>query len=357
MSQPVQATRTERYETIIIGGGQAGLAAGYELMRRGVDFIILDAGARTGDSWRKRWDSLRLFTPAKHSGLPGAAFPAAPAHLPDKDEVGDYLDWYAARFELPVRLGTSVRSLRRSGGRYELLAGDLRYEATNVIVATGPCQTPRIPALAGGLSPRIRQLHSSEYVNPHLLSSGATLVVGAGNSGAQIAMELAKSRKVWLAGRAVGQAPRTLFGRDLYDWLWPMLSRLNIDSFAGRQLRERARRGDPLIGMTMRDVIASGVMPVGRVTDVRGGLPVCDGNAVPADVVIWATGFQQDLSWIDLPILDADGLPRHRGGVVEGEPGLYFLGLRFQRTYTSALIGGVGSDAARIAERIGGPVQ
>jgi len=357
MPQDVAYSRTERYETIIIGGGQAGLAAGFELQQRGVDFLILDAGARIGDSWRRRWDSLRFFTPAKHSGLPGMAFPAAPGHLPDKDEVGAYLDAYAVRFDLPVRLGVTVRSLGRTGGRYEMLAGDLRYQATSVIVATGPHHTPRIPAFAGELSPRIRQLHSSAYVNPHLLGAGATLVVGAGGSGAQIAMELSKSRRVWLAGRAVVQAPRTLFGRDLYDWLWPVLSRLTTDSFVGRRLRERPRRGDHLVGLTMRDLTLAGVTRVGRVTEVERGLPICDGVAVPADVVIWATGFTQDLGWIDLPILDAAGFPRHRGGAVEGEPGLYFLGLPFQRSYTSSLLGGVGRDAALIAEQIAGPVQ
>jgi putative flavoprotein involved in K+ transport len=357
MPQAAPSARTERYETIVIGGGQAGLAAGYELQRRGVDFLILEAAGRIGDSWRRRWDSLTLFTPAKHSGLPGMPFPAAPGYLPRKDEVGDYLDAYAARFELPVRLRARVRSLRRAGGRYEVLTGDLRYESTSVVVATGPYQSPRIPALADFLSPRIQQLHSSAYVNPTLLSSGATLVVGAGASGSQIAMELSTSRKVWLAGRAVGQAPRTLLGRDLYDWFWPVLSRVTTDSVAGRRLRERAHRGDPLIGLSRRDVVASGVIPVGRVMDVERGLPVCDGVAVPAEVVVWATGFRPDLQWIDLPILDANGFPHHRGGVVDGELGLYFLGLRFQRSYTSALIGGVGRDAALIAERIAGPAQ
>jgi len=350
-------TRTERYETIVVGGGQAGLAAGYELQRRGVDFLILDANAHIGDSWRRRWDSLRLFTPSQHSGLPGMPFPAAPGHLPDKDEVGAYLEAYAARFDLPVRLETSVRSLSRSDGRYELLAGEVRYEATSVIVATGPYQVPRIPALAGHLPPSIEQLHSSEYINPHLMRPRPTLVVGAGGSGAQIAMELSKSRRVWLAGRALWQVPRSILGRDVYDWFWPVLSRHTTDSLAGRLLRQQSRRGDALVGMSRRDLAASGVTLVGRVTGVERDLPACDGLTIPAEVVIWATGFRPDLGWIDLPILDADGLPRHRDGVVDGEPGLYFLGLRFQRSYTSALIGGVGRDAALIAERIGGPVQ
>jgi putative flavoprotein involved in K+ transport len=350
-------TRTERYEAIVIGGGQAGLAAAYELQRRGVDVLVLDAGARIGDSWRARWDSLRLFTPARYCGLPGLAFPAAPSHRPDKDEVGAYLESYAARFDLPVRLETVVRSMRRTGGRYEILAGALRYEATHVVIATGAFRTPRVPALAGLLAPHIEQRHSSAYVNPHLIRRGATLVVGAGGAGAQIALELSTSRPVWLAGRAVGLLPRTVVGRDLHAWAWPLLSRVTRDSLVGRRLRAYTQHGDPLIGLTPRDLAAAGVSRRGRVTDVEHGLPVCDGATIPADVVIWATGFAPDFRWIELPILGVDGVPRHRDGVVDGEPGLYVLGQRFQRTYTSALLGGVGRDAARIAERIGGPAR
>src|SRR6185436_2417050 len=201
---PAVVERVERYDTIVIGAGQPGLAAGYFLAIRNADFLIIDSSTRIGDSWRHRWDSLRLFTPAAYSGLPGMPFPAEPMHLPDKDEVADYLGRYAERFELPVRHGTRVESLSWNGERYVIDAGVVTYEADHVVVATGPFQTPRIPSIAAELSPAIQQIHSSQYRNPFELPPGPVLVVGAGNSGAQIALELARFRKVTLAGRSTG---------------------------------------------------------------------------------------------------------------------------------------------------------
>ncbi len=355
MQQSGISERVERYETIVIGAGQAGLAAGYELQRRDADFLILESGSRIGDSWRRRWDSLRLFTPARYSALPGMPFPNTPSHFPDKDQVADYLERYAARFELPVRFGMRVESLSQAAGRYVIVAGGQRFEATNVIIATGPFQAPRTPALSAELAPNIQQLHSSEYVNPHFLREGPALVVGGGNSGTQIALELARFRQVWLAGEPTGRMPRALFGRDLYDWTWPVLSRLTVEGVAGRALRDRYRRGDPLIGITERELAASGVTRVGRLSAVENGLPVCDGAPMPAGVVIWATGFGQEYDWIQLPVFNEDGSVRHKLGVASDAPGLYFLGLRFQRTYTSSLLGGVGNDAAIMAEQIAGP--
>ena len=345
-------TAVERRHTIVIGAGQAGLAAGYELARRGVDFVILDAAARVGDNWRYRWDSLRLFTPASRSGLPGMAFPAPGTHLPDKNEVGDYLEKYADHFELPVRLETRVESLTRTGERYAIRAGAARFEADNVIVGAGPFQKPKIPAIAGRLSSDIHQLHSSAYRNPRALPDGPVLVVGVGNSGAQIALELAKTRQVWLAGRETGRLPRTLLGRDIYDWVWPVMARATVDTRLGRRLRERTRRGDPLIGIPSRDLVAAGIVRVGRLEAVRDGLPVCGDRVVEPSAIVWCTGFAPDFRFIDLPIFDERGVPRHRRGVVEDVAGLYFLGLRFQYRMTSALIGGVGEDAAFVAAQI-----
>jgi putative flavoprotein involved in K+ transport len=354
VQQPAVSRRIERYDTIVIGGGQSGLAVGRELQRRDADFVILEGGLRIGDSWRRRWDSLRLFTPAKYCGLPGMPFPAAPHAFPDKDQVGDYLESYADRFDLPVRLGVHVRSLRRSRGHYVLVAGDVQYEAANVVVATGPFQSPRIPAIAAQLSAQVHQLHSSGYVNPHLLPDGPALVVGVGNSGVQIAMELSRFRAVTLAGHAVAHTPRSLVGRDVYDWIWPVISRLTAKSAAGRALRTRLRRGDPVVGITKGDLAAAGVKRVGRLTGVENGVPVCEGRPVPAAVVMWATGFAPQFDWIELPIFNPDGSPQHEFGVVRETPGLYFLGLRFQRSYTSGLLGGVGTDAVLIAEQIAG---
>ncbi|HEU4565952.1 MAG TPA: NAD(P)-binding domain-containing protein [Gemmatimonadaceae bacterium] len=344
--------RVERFETIVVGAGQAGLAVGYHLARRDADFVIVDGATRLGESWRRRWDSLRLFTPAAYSALPGMPFPAHPAHLPDKDEVADYLERYVERFDLPVRTGTRIDSLGWDGERYLLRAGERWLEADNVVVACGPFQRPRVPDVAARLAPDIRQLHSRDYRSPFVLPDGPVLVVGAGNSGAQIALELARFRQVWLAGRETGRIPRTLLGRDIYRWLWPVMTHLTLDTRMGRRLRERARRGDPLVGIPARDFEHARVARVGRLTEVRDGRPVCDDTVLHPSVVIWCTGYSPDFGWIELPVLDEHGSPRHRRGVAEGAPGLYFVGLRFQHRMTSALIGGVGEDADFIAARI-----
>ncbi|MFN8573113.1 MAG: NAD(P)-binding domain-containing protein [Gemmatimonadaceae bacterium] len=345
-------TRVERYRTLVVGGGQAGLAVGYELQQRDDDFLIVDGAAQLGESWRRRWDSLRLFTPAKYSALPGMPFPADPASYPDKDQVADYMESYAERFDLPVRRNAPISSLSWNGKRFVLRSTETTFEASNVVVATGPFQSKRVPILASQLSPHIHQLHSSEYVNPHLLPAGSVLVVGVGNSGAQIAMELGRTREVWLAGQEVGHAPRRLAGRDLYDWTWPILTRATVETALGRALQKRFRRGDPLIGITRHQLVAAGVTRVGRVTGVREGMPEAGATTIAADIVIWATGFAPDYQWINLPVFDERGLPRHRRGVVPEAPGLYFLGLRFQSAYTSALLGGVGRDASYVADLV-----
>lgn len=345
-------TRVERFETVIVGAGQAGLAAGYHLAAHDIDFTILTDEARVGDNWRKRWDSLRLFTPARYSGLPGMPFPAVPSHLADKDEVGDYLERYAERFDLPVRRETRVQELTYNGDHFVLRSD--RYpcviEAENVIVATGAFQRPRIPNVSRRLSPRILQLHSSEYRNPFELPDGPVLVVGAGNSGAQIALELSQSREVWLAGRDTGHLPRRLLGRDIFDWLWPVMKRATADTRLGQRMRASIRAsGDALIGIPERQLREAGVTRVGRLDDERGGFPLCGDQEVEPSVIVWCTGFAPDYRWIDLPVFEDDGFPRHARGVVGEVPGLFFLGLRFQHRLNSSLIGGAGADAAYIA--------
>ena len=350
--------RIERYEVVVVGAGQAGLASGYFLAQRDMDFVVVDGASRIGHSWRSRWDSLRLFTPARYSGLPGMPFPAPPAHLPDKDETADYLERYADRFELPIRTNTRVQSLERDGNRFILDAGDRLFEADQVIVATGPFQRPLIPALDGTLDSSITQLHSSQYRNPCDLPAGPVLVVGAGNSGAQIALELARSRKVWLAGRNTGHLARRILGRDLFDWIWPVMTRATADTRLGKRLRERARRGgDALIGIPERTLAETGVLRVGRLSEVRGGLPVCNGEVLEPRVIVWCTGFEPDYRWIRLPVVSADGFPRQRRGIATDMPGLYFTGLRFQHRMTSSLIGGVGADAAFVTQQLARPTE
>jgi putative flavoprotein involved in K+ transport len=346
------ATRVEFYDTIVVGGGQAGLSAGYHLAQKDIDFLILDANDRVGDSWRNRWDSLRLFTPARYSGLPGLPFPGSPLDLPEKNQVADYLERYAEHFDLPVRPGTSVKHLARDGDRFVLHNDRVTYHANNVIVATGPFQKSRVPAIASQLPRAVRQFHSSEYRNPGQLPPGDVLVVGVGNSGAQIAMELAESRRVWLAGRESGHLRRRVLGRDVYDWIWPIITRFDANTMIGRRMKRRMSATDPLIGIAPSDIVRSGVNRVGRLTEVRDGQPICGDRAVDPDVVIWCTGYTADYRWIDLPVFGDDGYPRHDRGVAAEAPGLYFLGLRFQHRRTSALIGGVGADAAWIAEVI-----
>jgi len=347
----VRGASEHRFDTVVIGGGQAGLAVGYYIRKQGRAFAILDAGDRVGDAWRRRWDSLRLFTPAAYDGLPGTPFPAPRGYYPTKDEMADYLEAYAGRFSLPVRLGRRVRSLSRCDGGYLLLAGEERYVAENVVVATGPYHTPRLPGFARHLDSSIFQVHSSAYRNLEQLPEGEALVVGAGNSGAEISVELAAARRIYLSGRDTGSAPAGLLRSRLFWWL---IDRITADTRLGRRGKEFDRkRGTPLIGLKSEDIARAGVERVPRVEGVVGGKPeLADGRVLEVDSVVWATGYRPDFGWIELPIFDEDGYPIHHRGAVKEAPGLYFVGLPFQHTYASAVVGEVGKDARYVAEHL-----
>lgn len=342
-------------DTVVIGGSQAGLAAGYCLQQEGIDFVILDGKARVGDAWRNRWDSLELFTPAQYNNLPGMPFPAPQGHLPTKDEMADYLQAYANHFELPVRVNTWVQALTREGRTYHLQTNQGAYEASHVIVATGAFQEQRVPPFAENIDPGIRQIPSSRYGNPSQLPEGDVLVVGAGNSGAQIAIDIAESgRKVWLSGRDTGHMKRTILGKDIFWWLWHTVFRVRADSWLGQKLRQKlVGQGAALVDIAEEDLAEVGIARLPRTTGVHNGKPQTGGGE-PHDVstIIWATGFAPDFSWIRLPVFKASGFPRHRRGVVQSEPGLYFLGLPFLHRGNSSLVGGVGRDAAYAAKRI-----
>ncbi|WP_254547148.1 flavin-containing monooxygenase [Halomarina pelagica] len=371
---------TERHNTVVIGGGQAGLATGYYLQQHDQDFVILDAGDRVGDAWRARWDSLRVFTPARYSSLPGMDLPGSPYAFPTKDEVADYLETYAQRFDLPVELGVRVDGLERSGDGFLVSAGDRRFEADNVVVAMASYQVPKIPDFASELSDDVIQLHTSGYRNPDQLQDGDVLVVGAGNSGAEIALDVAgalrrlqarrsASRPVadghetWLSGRDVGHVPFRIdswVGRHLGV---PFVMRVLFHRIfttgtpIGRRIRPKVlAQGGPLVRTKPSDLAAAGVERVPRTTGVRDGRPVVgDDDVLDVMNVIWCTGFRPDFSWIDLPIFDGKERPKepvHVRGVVPNEPGLYFVGLFFLYAMTSGLFTGVGRDAKYVVDHL-----
>ena len=359
---PSSMSHQETLDTVVIGGGQAGLAAGYWLARQGGSFVILDDNARTGDSWRRRWDSLRLFTPSQFDSLPGLPFRSPPNDYPAKDEVAAYLEDYADHFKLPVKHNIRVTELSSDGQGYRVTADGATFIAQHVIVAAGPYQKPHVPVVAKQTPPDLFQLHSSSYRNPAQIPVGALLVVGAGNSGAEIALELARvGKRVWLAGRDVGRIPtNTPLGRVLgkpFDgqlvW-WMMTHLLTLNTPIGRRMQASlVQHGAPLGSLRRQELAQAGVVLAPRLAGFRAGRAVLeDGSVVDADGVIWATGFEPDFGWIDLPIFDAQGFPDHVRGAARSAPGLYFLGLVFQTGLSSSLLGGVGRDAAHLLRQI-----
>jgi len=343
--------------TIVIGGGQAGLSVGYHLAKRGLPFVILDANLRTGDAWRNRWDSLRLFSPARYSGLPGMRFPAPGSSFPTKEQMADYLVDYATRFGLPVRNGVSVDRLWREGGRFVMSAGSQLFESENVVVAMANYQVPYTPVFARELDPGIVQIHSHAYRNPSQLQEGGVLVVGVGNSGGDIAIEVARTHPTWLSGKESGHIPwriETFLARNFLVRLVRFAGHhvLSVNTPIGRKLRPRLlRQAAPLVRVKPQDLLEAGIERVARTVGVEAGLPLlADGRVLRVRNVIWCTGYQHGFPWIDLPIYGDNGghEPVHEQGVVPNVPGLYFVGLHFLYAMSSATLIGVGRDAGRI---------
>ena len=350
----------KRHEVVVIGAGQAGLSVGFHLSQRGIDHVILDGAGRIGDTWRNRWDSLRLFTPAKFDGLDGYRFPADRDTFPTKDEMADYLESYAKRFDLPVRLNARVDNLRKEDGRFRVETAQGVFEANQVVVAAAGYQEPRVPSFARNLGNNVVQMHSREYRNPGQLPAGPVLLVGAGNSGAEVAMDLARTHEIYLSGRDVGHIPFAIAGFLGRKLLVRLVVRgmfhhvLTMRTPMGRKFRAKMHgHGMPLIRTRPGQLERAGVHRIGKIKDIRGGKAVSeDGSEVRFDSVIWCTGFHSGFDWIDLPVLDEHGVPRHRFGMSTEEKGLYFAGLHFQYSVSSTLVHGVGRDARRVVNWI-----
>jgi putative flavoprotein involved in K+ transport len=341
----------ELLDVVVIGGSQAGLAMAWYLARQHLRFVVLEAGPEPGHTWRSRWDSLTLFTPAQHDALPGMPFPGPPGTYPTKEQVAGYLNAYAAEFGLPVRLNTRVTALIRTAEGFEARTEDGVFRARQVVVATGPFQVPHVPPAAQQLDGSVTQLHSAGYRNPRTLPPGPVLVVGGGNSGFQIAEELAAAgRPVDLSiGTKLPVLPQRFAGRDLFWWLTRLgLMRVSLESRLGRRMSSR----DFIIGSSRRRLKAAGVRFRPAVADAgERTVSFTDGTSLDVGLVIWATGYRSDYSWIDIPGVIGEGKVVHRRGVTD-VPGLYFVGLSWQHTRGSALLGFVHDDTAHLAGRI-----
>jgi len=350
--------RAERIHTIVIGGGQAGLSAGYLLAKQGINFLILDANNRIGNAWRNRWDSLRLFTPARYVELPGMRFPGDAGGFPTKDQIADYLEFYAEHFKLPVQCGVKVERLSKDGDHFLIQAGRLQYEADNVIVAMANYQVPKTTAFAQDLDHGILQLTPQSYKNPSQLQEGGVLVIGVGNSGADIAIDVARSHSTWIAGKESGSLPfdiESFLARQFVFRAIRFLGHhvLTLSTPMGRKARPKMlHRASPLIRVKPKDLIAAGIERVGRVIGVQEGKPLLeDGRTLDVRNVIWCTGYQPGFSWIDLPVFDGEGDPSQVRGISK-VPGLYFLGLHFQYSMSSATLVGIGRDAEYVVHNL-----
>lgn len=355
-----QAPKTRFIDTVVIGGGQTGLTVGHELQQRGRDFIIVDANARIGDSWRNRWDSLRLFTPVRYNGLPGLPFPGEADEFVGKDDVAAYLEAYADAHRLPVISSTPVTSVTHDGTTYLVEADGIELRSANVIVAMANYQVPRVPDFAPDLDPQIFQIHSSSYRRPSQLEDGPVLVVGLGNSGADIGLELASTRTTYVSGRPNAVIPFRIepwFGRNVGVRLvrWGAVRLLSTATPIGRKARPKiiSQSGAPLVRVKPRDLTAVGARRVERVTGVIDGKPqLADGTVLDVANVVWSTGFKPGFDWIDLPVFDEEGRPVHDRGVVADQPGFYFCGLFFLHSLWSETLSGMPIDASHVVDHL-----
>ncbi len=348
-------SQAKHWHTVIIGGGQAGLATGYFLKKLNKEFIILDENMRIGDSWRKRWDSLKLFTPSQYDGLPGLPFPGLKNSFPGKDEMADYLERYVNTFSLPVQVNTKVKHLDSKNGHYEMDTSAQKLVSDHVVISTGTNPFPKIPAILLDLNPEIFQIHSSRYINPDMLPPGDVLVVGAATSGIEIALEISKTHKTYISGKPTFHIPDPVFkyAGDLYWWFVSNI--VTVRTTIGRKAKKSIiHGGSPLIRVSSGDLIVAGITCLPRVTGLENGFPKLEDNSViRVSSIVWATGYKPDFSWIGMKVTDETGWPISNRGVSPVSKGLYFVGMPFQYGLTSGLVGGVGRDAAYVSRQIG----
>jgi putative flavoprotein involved in K+ transport len=341
-------------DVLVIGGGQAGLAIGYHLKQAGYRFLIVERNPHVGDSWRNRYDSLVLFTHRAYSALPGLPLPGDPDGYPAKDEIADYLERYASHFDLPVSTQTGIRSLTQVDGgfRARTEAGEI-IDSLAVVLATGAFQRPSIPAISRRLSADVLQLTPESYKRPTQVPPGRVLVVGDGATGRQIAVELAAAHEVLLAtGRPRRVSPERILGRSIFWWMDRLgILRASRETRVGRYLMN----ADPFPGknLGLGPLRRRGVRVVGRLLDVDGkDANFAGGETAEVDAVIWATGYRDDSRWVTIPeAKDPHGGFVHWRGV-SLVSGLYFVGRSWRWTRGSALLAGVGDDAAHVVSRI-----
>ncbi|NUU75382.1 flavin-containing monooxygenase [Paenibacillus xylanilyticus] len=343
----------ERYDVIVIGAGQAGLAASYFLKNRNLRFLLIDKSNRIGESWRQRYDSLTLFTPRSYSSLPGLPLEGDPNGYATKDEISTYLEKYATTFTLPIQLSTEVISLEAAEQSFDINTTKGMLKATNVIVSTGPFQSPYIPLATDQFHESVFQIHTSAYSHPKRLNKGTVIVIGAGNSGAQIAVELAKERDVFLSvGRPLHFMPLQVMGTSIFSWFRRLgIMNVSAESKLGKFIQKKA---DPIFGIDLKKMIRNKkIKLVPRAVQVMDRhVQFEDGSKLQVDNVIWATGFRTDYTWIkEKTLFNEKGGVRHQRGVSDVQ-GLFFLGIPWQSSRGSALIGGVGADAEYIVSQI-----
>jgi putative flavoprotein involved in K+ transport len=348
------ALDNKHWDVVVIGGGQCGLAAGYYLKKFNLDFIIIDENNKPGDSWRKRWDSLSLFTPSQHDDLPGMKFNMPKNSFPTKNQMADFLEEYASKFSLPILSNVRVNNLKENNGVFEIDSTAGNLTAHKVIVATGTHPKPYIPNISSELSHEIYQIHSSDYKNPESLPAGDVLVVGAGTSGIEIALEVSKTHTTYISGKPTFHIPDSLFKYGGEAYWWFIYNILTIKTPVGKKAKEKIlHSGGPLIRVSADDLKGAGVITLPRVTGSKNAMPMlADGNVIDVSSIIWSTGYKPDYSWIRINITNGTGWPLNKRGISTTTPGLYFVGIPFQFGLTSGLVGGVGRDAKYISQRM-----